>query len=363
LLTLLRAASQGREDVPLATFDAAAIRWALETGLGPLLFHTTQGDPQATTSPLWPLVHGADLTAQVLTGAQVEAMEDILDACAGRVPPLTLLKGISMGEQYYPQPHLRPMRDLDVLVDGAAVPCVATLLRQLGYCQRSRNSPAFFNTLHHSMPFWHPHRRVWVEIHRGLFPPDSRVHAAQVFRPAHLVTQRQPSTFRGRPVYRLSAELQLVYLAAHWGYDPPLVGGMIAMVDLLYLLQRTSPGLHWETISAGVHGTVAATHLYLLLSYLHSYHLLGVAPAILQRLMDAQATVSPMQLRMLHTLIDRYLVDGHARGPVFRLRALRRLGPALFRIPWNALLLPGSLSRNLLHVIRLCLQRSHRNPW
>ena len=363
MLTLLQAASQGREDVPLATFDAAHIRWALEAGLGPLLFHTTQGDPTATSSPLWPLVQGADLTAQVLTGAQVEAMEEMLEACAGRVPPLTLLKGISIGEQYYPQPHLRPMRDLDVLVDGAAVPCVETLLGQLGYRQRSRNSPAFYARLHHSMPFWHPHRRVWVEVHRGLFPPESREHADPVFRPAHLATQRHPSTFRGRPVYRLSAELQLVYLAAHWGHDPPLVGGMIAMVDVLYLLQRTGPVLDWEALVAWVPGTAAAAHLYLLLSYLHSSHLLDVAPAILQRLMAAPAPVRPPQVRLLHTLIDRYLVDGHARGPVCRLRAWRWLRRGLFRILWQALLLPGALPRNLLHVLHIRLQRRYRQAW
>jgi hypothetical protein len=130
-----------------------------------------------------------------------------------------------------------------------------------------------------------------------------------------------------------------------------------------YVLKRTSPALHWEAISAWVHGTVAATHLYLLLNYLHSYHLLDVAPAILQQLADTQATVSPTQLRMLHTRIDRYLVDGHPRGPVFRLRAPRRLGRGLFRILWNAMLLPGSLSRNLLHVTRLCLQRKPHKPW
>jgi hypothetical protein len=64
LLTLLRAACQGREDLPLATFDAAHLQWALESGLGPLLFHATKHDPKAATSPFWPLLQGADLTGR-----------------------------------------------------------------------------------------------------------------------------------------------------------------------------------------------------------------------------------------------------------------------------------------------------------
>jgi len=49
LIPLLQAASQGREDLKLAAFHKAQIRWAVETGLGPLLFQTTKADPEVTT--------------------------------------------------------------------------------------------------------------------------------------------------------------------------------------------------------------------------------------------------------------------------------------------------------------------------
>src|SRR5919109_2160968 len=110
LLALLQAAAQGRRDLPLTAFTDAQISWAVDTGLGPLLMYTTAAASQGTNSPHRPLLQGAELTARLLTAETLDAMEEMLDVCAGHVPPLTLLKGISIGTQYYPAPHLRPMR-------------------------------------------------------------------------------------------------------------------------------------------------------------------------------------------------------------------------------------------------------------
>lgn len=161
-------------------------------------------------SPLWPLVQGTHLAARVLTAEQFGAMEEILEACRGHVPPLPLLKGISISEQYYPVPHLRLMRDLDVLVDEAALPIVETLLSVLGYRQQSSCPPTFYATHHHSRPFFHPVHRLWVEVHRGLFPPASGAWGTdRLFTQEGLTQQRQPSVFQGHEVFRLSPELQL----------------------------------------------------------------------------------------------------------------------------------------------------------
>src|SRR5689334_20344616 len=104
LLRLLQAAAQGRTDLPLSALDEGHLRWALETGLGPLLWWVTQDDPGAVTSPWWPLVRGAERTAALLAAEQQSALSELLDACAGRMAPLVLLKGISISTQYYPVP-------------------------------------------------------------------------------------------------------------------------------------------------------------------------------------------------------------------------------------------------------------------
>ena len=351
LMGLLQAAAHGRAALPLASLEAAQIRWALETGLGPLLWHTTYAAPETAASPLWPLVRGTDRAAHLLTAEQFDAMGEILRACCGRMPPLTLLKGISISEQYYPVPHLRPMRDLDVLVDAATLPAMEAVLSALGYQQYSHLSSTFYATHHHSMPFVDPTRRLWVEVHRGLFPPSSRLGADRLFGREALEQHRQPSIFQGYEVFRLSPEWQLLYIASHWAFAFHPIGGLIALVDVIYLLQRTVGALDWEHLLAALEGSGATPPLYLLLTYLDTYHLVELAPDVLQCIGARQRVLSPATLALMHRLIDRYFVAGQRPGLVLSTHRLDIL--------WQTLLGPRSAGGNLLRVPWHWLMASH----
>jgi len=343
LLPLLQAVFQQRQDVALTAFDEAHIRWAVRTGLGPLLFAVTQADPHAPASPFWPLLRGADLTARVLTAEHFEAMSEILDACQGLVDTVVLLKGISIAEQYYPVPHYRPMRDIDLLVAEADLPTMESLLGKLGYFQPQKRSLSPGSGRHHGSPFFHARQGVWIEVHWRLFSSLSIFATDPVFHPDHVATQLRPSTFQGRPVTRLSAELQLVYIAAHWYHQYNIVaveGAMIAMVDLLYLLRSSKSALHWEQILEKLHGSAVALPLSLLLTYLQRRDLIAVDAEVLQELSRTQHSLSDSNRTLLHSLMDRYLVDGRPPGPLLSARTLSIL--------WQRLLLPGPSWRTLL---------------
>jgi Uncharacterised nucleotidyltransferase len=343
LIRVLQAAARRRTDLPLAPLEAAGVRWLIETGLGPLLWYTTHAAPETVASPLWPLVQGTHLAARLLTAEQCAAMEELLEACHDRVPPLTLLKGISIGEQYYPAPHLRLMRDLDVLVDDAALPAVEAILATLGYRQPSQEPPTFYATHHHSMPFVHPARGLWVEVHRGLFPPASVLGADRLFGQEVLQRQRQPSAFRGHEVLRLSPELQLIYMAAHWALAFQRIGGLIALLDAIYLLQRTAGVLDWGRLLTWLQGSAAADPLYLLLTYLDAAHLVDLAPEVLRDLGAQQHALSPTALAIGHWLVDRYFMAGHPMG--------RMLSDYRLDVLWQTLLLaPGAPGGKLLRV-------------
>ncbi|HXG20635.1 MAG TPA: nucleotidyltransferase family protein [Methylomirabilota bacterium] len=345
LLLLLQAVSQGRTDAPLEAFDEAHIRWAIDTGLGPLLYRATRDDPRARTSPLWPLLRGADLTARVLAEEQREALGEILTACDGRVSPLVLLKGISISDQHYPEPHLRPMRDLDLLVEEQALPALASLLRQLGYQQpyAHRRPPDQCYRHHHDSPFFHPHRGLWIEAHWRLFSSLSMFENDKVFRLGQLHAQFTPSSFQDRAVTRLSNEVQLLYIAAHWSRDYnalDVVGSVFALVDMLFLLRNTGEALRWECILDWTQDSATAVPLYLLLTYLVKHRLIKVEPAILRTLALRQRTFGVVNLALMHALIDRYVVDGRPLGRLLNARNL----PIL----WDTLLLPGPPFRNLM---------------
>jgi hypothetical protein len=46
------------------------------------------------------------------------------------------------------------------------------------------------------------------------------------------------------------------------------MSGMLAMFDLIYLLKYTKEAIDWEAICAWLDRPIAATHLYLMLTYL-----------------------------------------------------------------------------------------------
>jgi hypothetical protein len=282
----------------------------------------------------------------MLTCEQLDAMSEIIDVCEGRVPPLTLLKGISICEQYYPEPHLRPMRDIDFLVEAGAHPTVESLLFKLGYHQESKSSPEVYERHHHNMPFFHPKRGIWVEVHRGLFPRKSKVGAEQLFSLDHFITQLRPSEFQGREINRLSDELQLVYIASHWAQNFQAIGGMVAMLDIIYLWNHASKKLNWGQILDWLPGSVASTHLYLLLGYLNRHRLIDISQEMLKQLFLRQRSFGKMNLHIIYSLIDRYLVDGENYGKVLSLRNCFLLWEALVaaRSPLiNLMLMPWRL--------------------
>jgi hypothetical protein len=100
----LSGSGAGATGSDLATMKTDQVHWAIESGFGLLLWSTTHAAAGTTASPLWPLVCGTDWAACLLTAAQFEAMGEILEACRGRMRPVTLLKGISIGAQYYLAP-------------------------------------------------------------------------------------------------------------------------------------------------------------------------------------------------------------------------------------------------------------------
>ncbi len=340
LTRLLEAARHDRANLTFSDFPAEQVRWAVTTGLGPWFRRCTVDDPGAAASPLWPLVHGADLTARVIVAEQLDALEEIVDIAKRHVPSLTLLKGISLCEQYYPEPHLRTMGDIDILVDEAALSTMRSRLVDLGYRPESHYPPGFYETHHHTTPMFHPRRRVWVEIHRGLFPPGSRVGADEVFSLERVNAELQPSLFRGRHVNRLSDELQLVYLASHWAFGFKRERGMVGILDVIRLLEKAT--LRWERILAWLEGSFASTYVYVLLTYLARRGLADLEPEALPGLFRRQRSFGRTNLRVLHTVIDRYVVDGRKFGRVVSERN--------FGIIWQALLSPGRPSRNMLEL-------------
>jgi Uncharacterised nucleotidyltransferase len=331
IIRLLRAVAHDRDDVALDQFPERQIGWLLDSGLGPTLRRHLADSPNTRALPAWSLVQGADLAGRMVTADYLDAMEHIVRACAGRIQPPTLLKGISICGQFYPEPHLRPMGDIDVLVAMDDLPTVESALLELGYRRESISPPEFYATHHHTTPFRHPHTGVWVEVHRGLCPSSSPIASDALFGLESVRSEQQVAEFRGHAVYRLSPELQIVYLAAHWAYNIRPTRGLVTMLDAIYLL-KSARAMRWERILSWLDGAAAATPLCLLLTYLDRHELIELPVGLIDEISGRERALGPVSRRVLHAMIDRYLVDGCEMGLLMSDRS--------FTIFWRNLLRP-----------------------
>jgi hypothetical protein len=194
-----------------------------------------------------------------------------------------------------------------------------------------------------------------VEIHHGLFPQANRLSALPVFSRDNIAAESRLCQVDGIAVKRFTPELQIVYTASHWALgliDLKHRGGLFALLDTIFILHGAQQGLRWKMIFDWVRNSVAATHLYLLLSYLQNKNIVRIDQDILRELFGQQKSFGITNLRIAHWLITRYLVAGSvpiARGKLSILweNLLRDQGPSknlatFFRQIFNLPVFPKS---------------------
>jgi hypothetical protein len=336
----------------LRTADDVTVRWALDAGLGPQLHHATHGAVQRLPANLRNLLTGADLTAKVTHAAKADCAAELVAMCATIGVPVTLLKGISIGEQYYPSPHLRPMTDIDLLVPECSYGRVEAAALRMGYKQVSGIMGV---NPHHGDPLFHATSGTRVDLHTTLFQQDSRLRQGQLFSPANVEHQSCSAYLREWPVRRLGTELQLVYIASYFVNDlarvsmgPTLV---TPLIDAVRLLRVSGTTFDWDLLLTSLDNEVATASLLVLLDYLQRHRLAELPDGIISALLDRQRLMTTAECRLLGSLIHRYLVGGQ-RFKAFNschvwLNSLAP-GPSIFkllRLPWRIAFPPSYRGR------------------
>lgn len=361
LALLAYAAKEEASDSPdridsllLAQANDRQFQYVIDGGLAPLLFRGVRDRIDRMPSARRDALLSAHLTAQVRYGNLVDATTEIIDACEELRVSVTLLKGISVSDQHYPAAYLRPMGDIDLLIPELAYEAVEAALLRRGYIPRS-DRPLDEGS-YHGVPLLHPKRRVWVELHTALFPQSARVRRNGLFSPSQIAAQSVASTFHGRPVSRLTDELQLIYLAAYWIRDLSMHEShpsfVIPLLDAIYILKRTNRTLDWKGLCHWLDNDVAMASLYLMLAYLSRCGLDGVPSEVLPRLASGQDIVGSLELKIIHAMIDRYLIEGRRFTRLFHSSRVwdTFLAPGphaakLLVLPWNILFPPLSPDR------------------
>ena len=356
LLPILRSAAFDREGLDPALLDESTIAWAIQAGLGPLIWHLAQKCLAKTKSgAVHDSLRSADLVAKLTVAETLDALEQILFCAPDISQEITLLKGVSICQRHYPMAHLRTMGDIDLLVPQAKQEPLESLLSRLGYRQQSNQPAEFYRTHHHSMPYFHPSRHIWVEVHTALLS-NRNVAADPVFSSTYIASQIVPTTFRNYKTNRLSDELEMAYLAAHWALERRcFAGGAIPCVDMMYLIQRRGQEIDWKQLLVSLAGCTVASHLFLMLGFLNKHKLIALPPRFLERLAEILRFPLAGNETILHGLMEKYCMRGIPFGKIttetnigILLETLLTPGPAwknLIRTPRNILFPPQDKRR------------------
>ncbi|MDA0179871.1 nucleotidyltransferase family protein [Solirubrobacter phytolaccae] len=164
------------------------------------------------------LQHDERLAAAILLGAGL-----LMRRVRAAVPDaqIIVMKGPEAAA-YWPQPRMRPWKDLDLLVEDAEA--VQTALLAAGFVEVG--DPELYEDIHHLRPLALPELPLSIEVHmRPKWPTATPPSFAT------LAAAARPSTFGLEGVLAPSPAHHAVLLAAHaWEHDP--LSRLSALVDV-----------------------------------------------------------------------------------------------------------------------------------
>jgi hypothetical protein len=323
LLPLLQAlvADDGQFDP--GSLAPGVLNRALDNGLGAVVARVSRAAPARALDHA-ESIQAADLTSRLVTADTLEAVADLLRMTAGEGFDLVLLKGCATSVRYYPEPHLRTMGDVDLLVAPDEWRQVEALMRANGFVDTTAtHPPAWYEQHHHSVPLWHPQRRLWIELHTRLYPPFSPLGAEPRFLPAAVDELVTTVAIDGFPARVFSHELQLVYTATRWADMPNFQRGAFPVLDAALLITAHGSTLDWNRVATLVDGTWGATALRLMLTYLDRWELAEIPDAVLDHLARQDRFTNRAQIELLHRLITTYVMEGRPLGAIVTSRTWR----------------------------------------
>ncbi len=224
-----------------------AVAAACEHRIGPLLWRAL-GAAQARDTL------GAERTALggMADAFKMEALLLIPDAVDLAVRPLTdaglepvVLKGPAVAARY-PEPGLRPMEDIDLLLPRSLHQRALNALRAAGWRVVRPGGADRYDTalVHGEVP------SLLLELHYGLEGSSQRVTALD---PGALWAVRQPLDVAGTPAFGLPLAEELVVLAAHAGKPHHGFVRLMWIADLAMLVgeaaARGAP-VDWDRVRA-----------------------------------------------------------------------------------------------------------------
>ncbi len=226
---------------------APVLRAAEQNSLSPLLYQHLSSAEIALPTPVKRELLGGFLQHGRSNETRAAALAEMLSALEQDGIRALVLKGAALAHTVYPQPGLRPMRDLDLLVAPAGLSQARKTLLHLGYREElEASTPAGH---HHIPPLGREQggMHISVEIHHQIFP------STRHYRPlgyAELAGSAFAFQLQAQTAYTTSLEDTLWHIYRH-AAGPPLLTipfKLIYAADMISLVEKYADQIDWEQL-------------------------------------------------------------------------------------------------------------------
>ena len=299
------------------------------------------------------LLRSADLTARVVYGQIRDTTGEVLDTALRHDIPVVLLKGISIAEDLYDEPHHRLMGDVDVLVSVEQANDLYELLDELGYSSpNGAQKPTLPDGHHHLEETCQPDSGISVEIHTSLFSatPMSDEHLFQI---PNIWKLTEPAEYFGVPCLRFRPELQLLYTVAHWAVDQKWARNVISINDVVLMLRRYDDRLDWRLIATWLpDNPLLANCLTVILTFFKDIGIMNIPATITHEIEGSARQIGAANMKLLHQLMLKFPLSNRRRSP-------SPVTILAVRIFWQAMLEPRhKLLRPIVSVTRIIFRKT-----
>ena len=240
LLALLRA--EAAMDALPETWESVA-HLAQQHRLEPLLYRQlkTLGLTQQAPADVVQALHSAYLRTAYRNLRLYREVRDLFQRLNAANVEGILLKGAYLADRVYGNIAVRPMSDVDVLVQKNDLSRVSSIMREAGY-RRINHLHQTTNETHHFG--WKNHASdLYIEIHWDLIDAAYGIHVDI----GELWGRSHPAIVADIPVREMSPEDQILHLCVH--ASTHVFGiGLLSQCDLAETLVHSQQTIDWESV-------------------------------------------------------------------------------------------------------------------
>ena len=240
---------------------------AFTSGTGPLLGHWLSSGQLSAEQDVHQVLSAHYAHARVRSRRLLRELEQVLAVLGNQRVQVTAIKGAATAHRYFADPAVRPLADIDIVVDPGQAHVASAALEKAGYLPTIRQRHPFkcdwvppgAPTQLRSIELTHQDNPYVIELHESL---DRVFDGVRTIRLGDVRAHSEPWPDLGPNARRLRQPALLALLALHAGEELHLLQ-LIRVIELVEVMRRDySTPSSWTELSALLEETEASRFVY-----------------------------------------------------------------------------------------------------